>query len=264
MNSVALRALIVDDEPTARERLRELCATDPELVVAGECRDGREAVTAIEASAPDLVFLDVKMRGLDGFDVIEQIGAQRMPYVVFTTAFDRYALRAFDVDAVDYLLKPFDETRFAGAMARIRTRLRARSADQLEMRLARTIERAVDHAQLRTGRHPARLVAEKDDRLVFLDPEDIDCIEAQRNYVLIRADEDSYLLRCSMKRVEEMLAAGGFLRIQRSVIVNTRRIRELERWFHGEYKVTLRNGMKFTSGRKYRKQILGYVRNQAG
>lgn len=258
-----LRALIVDDEPTARERLRELCATDSELVITGECRDGREAVSAIEACAPDLVFLDVRMRGLDGFHVIERIGPQRMPFVVFTTAFDRYALHAFDVDAVDYLLKPFNESRFAEAMARIRARLRARSAEQLEARLARTVERAIDDAH-RQSRQPARLVAEKDDRLVFLDPDDIDCIEAQRNYVLVRASEDSYLLRCSMKRVEEMLDSGGFLRIQRSVIVNTRRIRELERWFHGEYKVTLRNGMKFTSGRKYRQRILGYVRNQAG
>ncbi|HUO81862.1 MAG TPA: LytTR family DNA-binding domain-containing protein [Gammaproteobacteria bacterium] len=259
-----IRTLIVDDEPAARERLRELCAADPALLLVGECRDGREAIAMIRKAAPELVFLDVKMRGIDGFRIIEEIGAEQMPFVVFATAFDCYALHAFDVDAVDYLLKPFDEKRFAEAMTRIRTRLADRAAQRLESRITQALESAVHDVRRETDRQPARIVAEKDQRLVFLDPDDIDCIEAQRNYVLIRVDDASYLLRCSMKRVEDMLAPGRFLRIQRSVIVNTRRIRDLERWFHGEYKVTLQNGMKFTSGRKYRQKILGYVRNQAG
>lgn len=258
-----ISALIVDDEPAARERLRELCAGDPELDVVGECRDGREAIAAIRSRSPELVFLDVTMRGMDGFQVIEQVGAGRMPFVVFTTAFDEYALRAFDVDAVDYLLKPFDEGRFARAMTRIRGRMADRAPGWLEARLSQAIASVAGDIRQTADRQPARIVVEKGERLVFLDPADIDCIEAQRNYVLVRVDQESYLLRCSMKRAEEMLAPGRFLRIQRSVIVNTARIRELERWFHGEFKVTMQNGMKFTSGRTYREIILCYIRNQA-
>ncbi|MGH8496811.1 MAG: LytR/AlgR family response regulator transcription factor [Gammaproteobacteria bacterium] len=258
-----IRALIVDDSPLDRQGLRRYCARQPDIEVIGECGNGREAIEAIRSSTPSLVFLDIQMGDMDGFRVVEAIGEERMPFIVFTTGFDEHALQAFEIDAVDYLLKPYDEERFAGAMSRIRARMAEGASARLEAHLSRTLANVAGEILQKANRQPARIVVEQDDHLVFLDPEDIDCVEAQRNYVRVRAGPDDYLLRCSMKRVEELLGPAGFLRIQRSVIVNSARIRGLERWFHGEYKIILLNGMTFVSGRRYRKRILRYVRNQA-
>jgi len=258
-----IRTLIVDDELFARQRLRELCAQDGGLTVVGECTHGSEALQEIERLNPDLVLLDVQMRGTSGFDVMEKLRGRSAPLVVFVTAFEHYALGAFDVDAVDYLLKPFDADRFQRAMARVRARLDAGASNNLRSEIAEVVRDELKGAPgVPNGARPARrIIAHRDERLAFIDPQDIDCIEADRNYISIRVNGDSYRLRCTMQQAEAMLDATCFLRIHRSVIVNSMKIREMERWFHGEYVIRLKSGQRFVSGRGYRKRIQGYMKN---
>ncbi len=259
---MTIRALIVDDEPYARERLRELCALEPDVAVVGEATHGVEAIEQTEATRPNLLLLDVQMRGTNGFDVLERLSGER-PLVVFVSAYDQYALAAFGVDAVDYLLKPFDRERFRQAIRRVRSRL----SDDTNSALADRISTAVrDTVMSVTGRPasssaPKRIVAERDGRLFFIAQPDIDSVEANRNYVNISAGSDSFTIRWTMQQAETTLEPSMFLRVHRSVIVNTHKIREMERRFHGEYVLTLANGQKFTSGRAYRRHIQTHLKN---
>ena len=255
-----IRTLIVDDEPFARQRLRELCADEPGVEVVGECEHGNEAVRQIAALRPDLVLLDVQMRGVNGFDVLERL-AEHAPLVVFVTAYEEYASDAFDVDAVDYLVKPFDRARFRQAIDRVRQRMADESGRELRSGIATAVRDAMQEASSGAASPVKRIVADKDDRIVFIDPADIDCIEANRNYICIRVAKENYRLRCTMQQAEQMLDRSRFLRIHRSIIINTLKIKEMERWFHGEYVVTLFNGQRFTSGRAYRQQIQTHLRN---
>jgi two-component system LytT family response regulator len=257
---VRIRTLIVDDEPFARQRLRELCADERDIEVVGECEHGSAAVQRITALRPDLVLLDVQMRGVNGFDVLEQL-RERIPLIVFVTAFEEYARDAFDVDAVDYLVKPFDRARFRQAIERVRQRMADESGRELRSGIATAVRDAMHEANSGGAAPVKRIVADKDDRIVFIDPADIDCIEASRNYICIRVAKESYRLRCTMQQAEQMLDRSRFLRIHRSIIINTLKIREMERWFHGEYIITLFNGQRFTSGRAYRQQIQTHLRN---
>jgi two-component system LytT family response regulator len=255
----AIRTLIVDDEPFARQRLRELCALENDIELVGECEHGNEAVQKAQALKPDLVLLDVQMRGINGFDVLERL-TEHVPLVVFVTAFEEYASDAFDVHAVDYLVKPFDRARFQQAIDRVRQRIADESGRELRTGIASAVREAM-HSVGGAMTPVKRIVADKDDRIVFIDPADIDCVEASRNYVCIRVGKESYRLRCTMQQAEQMLDQARFLRIHRSIIINTLKIKEMERWFHGEYVITLASGQRFTSGRVYRQQIQAHLRN---
>lgn len=258
----SIRTLIVDDEPYARDRLRELCALEPDITVVGEASHGMEAIRQVEAEKPDLLLLDVQMRGATGFNVLQSLPDQK-PLVVFVTAYDRYALDAFEVDAVDYLLKPFERERFQQAIRRVRERLSGDHRTDLADRISTAVRDAVISVAGRGsgGSAPRRIVAERDGRLFFIAQPDIDSIEANRNYVNIRVGKDCFTIRWTMQQAQMTLDSSMFLRIHRSVIVNTHKIREMERWFHGEYVITLMNGQRFTSGRAYRQQIQAHLKN---
>ena len=212
------RVLIVDDEALARERLRTLLESERDVTIVGECSGGREAVAAIVQHRPDLVFLDIQMPDLDGFQVLEAVAMDWLPAVVFVTAYDEYAIQAFDVNAMDYILKPIEPARFRKALGR-----------------------AVKRGPL------DRLVIRAGGKVLFVKPGDIDWIEADGKLAQVHVGRETHAVRIPLKRLEERLEAHGFVRVHRSAIVNVDRIRELEPWFHGEYVVILKDGTKLTS-----------------
>lgn len=246
-----IRILVVDDELLARDHVRLLLQQETDVEVVGECRDGDEAVSAIQQHSPDLVFLDVQMPGCDGFDVIRKVGLDRMPIVVFVTAYDEYALQAFDVHALDYLLKPFGRDRFQQTLRRAREALERRRAGDVGRRLL-----ALVHA-VKQPEPPEveRLVVKASGRVFFLRTDDIDWIEAAGNYVRLHLGSASHLFRETMNRMESRLDPGRFARIHRSRIVNTERIKEMQPWFNGDYQVILRDGTKLTLSRGYRDRV---------
>jgi two-component system, LytTR family, response regulator len=245
-----IRTLIVDDEALARDRLRQLLEHEPEIEIVGECADGRQAVKAIHRELPDLIFLDIRMPELDGFGVLAAIGAEAAPLIVFVTAYDQFALRAFDVHAVDYLLKPFDRERFQTALRRALEQLKHREGGAIERRQSALL------ADLKPAPRPAeRLAVKSGGRVVFVKINDIDWIEAAHNYVELHAGKESHLLRETLNAIEARLAPEIFVRISRSVIVNVERIKELQPLFHGEYTVTLHNGTRLTLSRRYRDKL---------
>jgi two-component system LytT family response regulator len=254
--TVKIRALIVDDEPLARQRLRALLAGEPDIEVIGECADGSEAVAAIREHEPDLLFLDVQMPKLDGFGVLETVGPEQMPATIFVTAYDRYALQAFEVHALDYLLKPFDRKRFQKALRRARLQFQSGGRPEGEARLQALAEGT------KTGRKPQeRLVIKAGGRVFFLKTDEIDWIEAAGNYARVHAGGESHLLRETMGGLEARLDPDKFLRIHRSTIVNIERIQELQPWFHGDYVVILRDGTQLTLSRSYRQKLQEFFGN---
>ena len=246
-----LSVLVVDDEPMARERLRALLDDAPEVKIVGECASGRTAVKAIQEKRPDLVFLDVQMPGLDGFGVVEQIGAGRMPAIVFVTAFDQYALKAFEIHALDYLLKPFDRERFEATLARAREAIRLRSAGSGDQGMAALLESLAARR-----RYAERLLVKCGGKERLLPVPEVDWFEAAGNYVKIHTGGERLLLRETMANLELRLDPEQFARIHRSTIVNLRRVKELEPWFHGDYVVRLVDGQKLTLSRSYRGRLL--------
>jgi two-component system LytT family response regulator len=245
-----IRALIVDDEPLARRGIRAQLAEESDVLIIGECGNGREALAVIKEQAPDLVFLDVQMPELDGFGVVEAIGVEHMPVVIFVTAYDKYALRAFEVHALDYLLKPFDGERFLVALQRARAQIERRSISDLSQRLQSLID------DLKTNqKYAERIVIKSAGRVFFLSVEEIDWIEAADNYVRLHAGSDAHLLRETMSSLEKRLDPREFLRVHRSTIINVRRIRDLRPLFHGEYEIRLRDGTRLASGRGYRDNL---------
>ncbi len=260
MHARKIRTLIVDDEPLARERVRSMTGLEGDLEVIGEARDGAEAVDAILSQSPDLVFLDVQMPKLDGFDVINSVGADRMPSVVFVTAFDQHALRAFEVQALDYLLKPFDQDRFQGALRRVRQNMDAAENGELSKRLLALVRDMKTDAPpephaVPSDRKSDRMVVKSGGRLFFLRADEIDWVEAAGNYVRVHVGTESHLLRDTMNAIEARLNSDVFFRIHRSRIVNIERVKELQPWFNGEYVVILRNGTKLTLSRGYREKL---------
>ena len=245
-----IRALIADDEPLARERLRMLLAGETWIEVVEEVGDGLDAIAAIQKLRPDLVFLDVQMPGATGFEVIDAIGAEHMPFVVFVTAYDKYALKAFDVHAIDYLLKPFDKERFRSGLARARQQLERRSSGELERRLLELVQDLKPAAA-----KIDRFVIKSGGRVFFVRAEEIDWIEAAGNYVKLHVGKEAHLFRETMSALEARLHPDTFYRIHRSHIVNIERVKELQPWFNGEYVVLLKDGTQLTLSRGYREKL---------
>jgi two-component system LytT family response regulator len=245
-----IRTLVIDDEPLARERLTSLLGLEGDIEVIGQCRDGEEAVGAIMDSSPDLVFLDVQMPGLTGFEVIEAVGTEKMPLVIFVTAYDQHALKAFQVRALDYLLKPFDRERFQEALQRARTQIQRAETGDLGRRLLALVK-DLRRDQPKTD----RLVVKSGGRLFFLRTDEIDWIEAAGNYVRLHVGNTSHLLRETMNAIESRLDPEKFFRIHRSRIVNMERIQEMQPWLNGEYAVLLRTGTRLTLSRGYREKL---------
>jgi two-component system, LytTR family, response regulator len=242
-----IRAMIAEDEPIARERMRRLLSQENGVEVIGECRDGEEAVTLVRQLKPDLLFLDVEMPGMDGFGVLKALGTDAHPVVIFTTAYNQYAVKAFDIHAVDYLLKPFDQMRFRRAVERARAQMangKSEFAPRREPLHAGEGTTAVDRLVIRSG-----------GRVVFLRTSEIDWIEAAGNYVRIHCHEQTHLVRETMSSMEAKVDAKRFLRIHRSIIVNVERIRELEPCGNGEYIVHLRGGKGLSLSRGYRGRL---------
>jgi len=247
-----IRTLIVDDEPLGRERIRTLLADDPEIEVVGECSDGRQAVAAIERSRPDLVYLDVQMPEMDGFAVLDRIAGERMPAIIFVTAYDRYAVQAFEVHALDYLLKSFDRERFQAALQRAKDQLRHSRDGLWTERLTGLLE-DLEARQKRL----TRLIIRSAGRIFFVRVEEIDWLEAADNYVRIHVNRESHLIRDTLQSLEGRLDPSKFLRIHRSTVVNFDRIKELQPLFHGDYVVRLQDGTELTLTRNYKEKLTG-------
>lgn len=237
-----LRAIVVDDEPLARARLCRLLERASDVEVVAECGDGRDAIAKVRALRPDLVFLDVQMPEQGGFEVLAALGPDAVPAIVFVTAFDAYAVRAFDAHAVDYLLKPFDAARLERALERVRKRVSGEAAPRLAALLSAVASKS----------SAERLAITVGDRTIFVDLRQVDYLQAEGNYVAVHLSGQSHLVRETLSAMEARLAAGEFVRIHRSRIVRIDRVRSIEPLFHGEYLLTLEGGAQITSARGYR------------
>jgi two-component system, LytTR family, response regulator len=243
-----VRTIVVDDEPLARDRLIQLLRAEEDIEVIGEAANGREAIQLIRKERPALVFLDVQMPELDGFGVLAELSEEERPAVVFVTAYDKFALKAFDVHAIDYLLKPFDKERFQTALHRALDHLSRQKPQAIHDQLTALLQ------ELRPAPQPDRIAVKSEGRVVFVKTGDIDWVEAADNYVSLHVGKDSHLLRETMTSIESRLPKQ-FLRISRSTIVNTERIKELQPLFHGEYAVILRDGTRLTLSRSHRDKL---------
>ena len=256
-----IRTLVVDDEPVARAHVLALLREEADIEVVGECSTGPQAVSAIEATAPDLVFLDVQMPEMDGFALARTLG-QDMPAVVFVTAYDEYALAAFEIHALDYLLKPFSAERFKSAMSHARQHLAKRQATTVGrqlMALLPELQRPAPERESRDGRDNRerrdRLVIKSSGRIYFVRIHDIDWCEAAGNYVRLHIGQQTHLVRGTMGHLESQLDAARFVRIHRKTIVNVERIEELRSSFNGEYIITLNDKTRLTLSRGYREGL---------
>jgi two-component system LytT family response regulator len=226
-----VRVLIVDDEPLARERLRTLLGARPDVTVVGECGDGRDAVAKIESLRPDLVLLDVQMPEMGGFEVVDAVSPAHLPAIIFVTAYDEHAIRAFDVDAVDYVLKPVQPDRFGKAM---------------------------DRAAAQAG--GPRFVVRQGARLSFVRADDVDWIESASNYARLHAGGRAHLVRETMKALEERLDPARFVRVHRSAIVNLDRVASVAAATHGELVITMRDGATVPASRTYAERLRSFLR----
>ncbi len=250
----SIRTVIIDDERLARQRIRRMLSENTDFAVVAEFENPEEGLAYLDSNPVELLFLDVQMPGLDGFGLLEALSPDRTPMVIFVTAYDEYALRAFEVHAFDYLLKPFDQARFEKTIDRARKQLSSeeRSSEKLLHLLNEFRQR---------NQEPARFAIKTPGRLFFVRQEDIDWMEAADNYVNLHVGHDTHLIRETMNALEQRLDSHRFLRIHRSTIVNADRIKELRPWFHGEYVVLLKDGTELTLSRTYREKILSLLGN---
>jgi two-component system, LytTR family, response regulator len=246
-----IRTIIVDDERHARQKIRALLSSEDDMQVVAECANGTDAVEQIRALKPDLVFLDVQMPGMDGFDVVRG-AAEAVRNIVFVTAHDQYAVRAFEVEALDYLLKPFDRARMQGTLARVRERLR--NGDDLREKLRTFLEQVKPRAGVRD-----RLMIRAAGRITFLRPGEVEWIEAADNYVRIHTGKETHLVRETMANFEGDLDRRKFVRVHRSAIINIDAIAEIRTLFHGDFSIVLRNGTEIPLGRTYREKLEGLL-----
>jgi two-component system LytT family response regulator len=245
-----LRVLLVDDEPLVREGLRDFLAEEPGVTVAGECSNGVEALQFLDTQGVDVVFLDVQMPELDGLGVAGTLAREGGPAIVFVTAFAQHAIRAFELNAIDYLLKPVDRERFHAAVDRVRVRLGSGSQEDLARRLGAVLE----EIQQQRG-YADRVLVKSEGRIRFVAVQDLDWVEAADNYVRLHTGDQRHLVRETIRRFEARLDPARFARIHRSAIVNLSRIRELQPTFNGEYTVFLTSGAKLTLSRTYRDAV---------
>lgn len=252
-----ITTLIVDDEPLARRNIRLLLKDDREIEIVGEAGTGREALAQIKKHSPDLVFLDIQMPELDGFGVLDNIEAERLPAIVFVTAFDQYALKAFEFHALDYLLKPFDDARFFKALRQAKLQVGQRELKDLSERLVALLSgREGHHSEpARQPTYLSRLLIKSAGRVFFLKTDEIDYVCAEDYYVKLHVGRKGHLLRETMNEMEAKLDPSKFLRIHRSTIVNIERIRELQQHFNGEYIVVLHDGTEHKLSRSRREQL---------
>lgn len=256
---MTITALVIDDEPIARLAIVRLLRDDPQIELIGECGDGVSAVEAIRNGSPDLVFLDIQMPGITGLDVVATIGAARMPATVFVTAYEQFAVRAFDANAVDYLVKPFARERFADALRRVKTRL-ATPQDTSADTAARIMQ-ALDALRQRDD-YLARIPVREDDRVVFVDVDDIIWIRSNRNSVQIHVPGRVHELRETMTALQARLDPRRFARVHRSAIINIQRIRTIDPWFNGHHVVTMDNGQQLRMSRYQNDTFLRLVTTQ--
>jgi two-component system LytT family response regulator len=252
-----IKTLIVDDEPLARRNIRLLLESDPQIDVIGECRNGKEAVHAIRTFTPELIFLDIQMPEMDGFDVLQQVGAEHIHSIVFVTAFDKYALKAFEVHALDYLLKPFDDTRFNKALQTAKSQIEQREMDKLTKKLLALLEDRLNAREMLSleRTYLSRLMIKLTNRVILLNVHDIDWIEADGNYAKLHVGRKSHMLREKMHDLESRLDPQQFVRIHRSIIVNLDRIRELYPHFNGDYMIVLADGTQLKLSRSRREAL---------
>jgi len=252
-----IRTLIVDDEPLARDRVKRFLRDEDDVTIVGECKNGVEAIESITDKKPDLVFLDIQMPEKNGFDVIKSLGAKKLPTIIFVTAYDQYALQAFDVHALDYLLKPFNRERIKRALGRAREQIEHKRIGNLDERLNSLI------SDIRgEKKYLDRLVVKAVGRVFFLKTDEIDWIEAAGNYVKLHIGRESHMIRETMNGVEAKLDPAKFLRIHRSTVVNIDRIKELHPMFSGDCAVILRNGTELALSRNYRERFTELFENQ--
>jgi two-component system, LytTR family, response regulator len=248
-----VRCIIVDDEMLAREGLRSMAEKDSDLQIIGECSNGMEAIQMISMKKPDLVFLDIQMPEIDGFGVLNELKREKFPYIIFVTAYDRYAVQAFDVHALDYLLKPVDEERFEGSVVRAKQLLRS------ESEWMRHIRGMLEEMSGQQSRYLERLIIKEEGRIFFVKSSDIDWIEAKGNYALIHIGKRSHLVREAMTALENQLNPDMFFRIHRSTIVNIERIHEMQSLFHGDCRIILHDGTKLLMSRRFRDKIKNHL-----
>ena len=263
-----IRALVVDDESLAREALLVMLGGDPEIEVIAECRNGKEAVTAIREQSPEVVFLDIQMPEMDGFQVVEEVGAMQMPVTIFVTAYDKHALRAFEAHALDYLLKPFDHDRFNTALQRAKTFVRQQKLSEISEGLFAMLQ----DLKLKTGEPPTevdskkpgrgaqkepidRVVIKAGGRIYFLMVEEIDWVEGAGDYLSLHSGNQTHLIRETMGSFHAKLNPQKFLRIHRSTLVNIERIENIQPLFKGDYVITLTSGIRLKASRGYRREL---------
>jgi two-component system, LytTR family, response regulator len=245
-----IRVLIADDELLARKFIRRLLKHDSEAEIVAECSNGQEAAAMIRQQKPDLVFLDIQMPEMDGFAVLDAVGLARLPEIIFTTAYESYAIRAFELHALDYLLKPFDQVRFKAAMKHAKERLLAQPAEQGRLQIGTLLESIKAQQQ-----HLERVIIKADGRITFLNTGEIDWIEADDKYVHLHTAKGTRMVRQTLSAMEAELDPAKFARIHRSAIVNIERIKELQPLFNGEHSLHLDNGTKLTLSRSYKDKL---------
>ncbi len=252
-----MRTIIVDDVELARERVKILLKGDEEFEIVGEASNGREAVEAIRTLKPDLVFLDIQMPKTSGFEVIEQIGVENMPVVVFVTAFDEFALKAFDAGAVDYLLKPFDEERLKWALTRAKREIRREiPAGEIEEKLRRLLAE-IKHPP----KYLKRIPAKQKDGTILVPAEDIDWIAAAGHYLELHTEKKTYLIREKISEIEMKLNPENFVRIHRSTIINLDRIKSLHPLFNGDYLIILHDGTELNLSRTHHERLMSLLKS---
>lgn len=260
-----IEILIADDELLARRRISKLLHTQTGVEIIGEAKNGLETVSMIESRRPELVYLDIQMPDLDGFGVLKQIPQDIMPLIIFVTAFDQYALKAFEFHAMDYLLKPFDDDRFEDALTHAVSQIRRQKLDDFNDKLMALMENfdAGNTAQppATENHYLQRLAVKSSGRVYFLKTEEIDWIEAAGVYVNLHTGRESHLIRESISKLESQLAPAQFLRIHRSTIVNIDKIKEMQSYFHGEYIVIMKDGTELKLSRSYRDKLQAVLGN---
>ena len=250
----AIRTIIADDERLARKKLRILLSSEPQVEVVAECPNGRQTVSAIRSFRPDMLLLDIQMPDLNGFEVLSELSSDEMPQVIFTSAYDQYAIRAFETRALDYLLKPFDQDRLHAAIERASVEIRKSKDQELTNRVLELLS-SVNSAKKAIPEFEDRLAIRTNGRVVFLNLDEIHWVEAAANYVRLNTGKDSYLFRETISRISERLNPVDFVRIHRSMIVNVRRIKELIPVNSGEYVVILNSGKELSCSRGYRANL---------